>query len=131
MNLASSLPKRDDRGVVAIEFVLVAPILIALVFAIACFGMWFSQYVQVTGDARDVARSIALGGPSWNPATAVIPSKATIASYTPCPATTSTSYSTSSASVTLTYNGNALISIPGVPLSPPTITAKETMPCGG
>jgi Flp pilus assembly protein TadG len=47
--------ERDDRGVVALEFVLVAPFLIALLFSIASFGAFFSKKVEVTGAVRDAA----------------------------------------------------------------------------
>src|SRR4051795_1189763 len=52
--------KHDDQGVVALEFVLVAPFLIALIFAIASFGLFFSNKVDVTSTARDAARTLAL-----------------------------------------------------------------------
>jgi Flp pilus assembly protein TadG len=126
MNIPPKFGRRDDHGVVAIELVLVAPFLLALIFAIASFGLWFSKEVQVTGDARDVARALALRDPNWNNASKR-PSGASIQSFTPCAA----GDTTNNASVTLTYNGSALISIPGIPLSPPAITSTETMRCGG
>lgn len=116
----------DDRGVVAIEFVLIAPLLVALIFAIASFGLWFSKDVEVTSDARNVARALALRDPNWaDPSKR--PSGAAIQTYTPCAA----GDTTDDAVVTLTYNGAALVSVPGVPLSPPTITSTGRMRCGG
>jgi hypothetical protein len=99
---------------------------VALIFAIASFGLWFSKKNEVTGDARNVARAIALGGASWTPP-ASLPSGASVLSYTTCPA----GDTTDNASVTLTYNGSALISVPGIPLSPPTITSTASFRCGG
>ena len=56
--------KHDDRGIVLIEFVLIAPILMMLLLGIVEFGQYYNQRVQVTGAARDGARSLALGGPA-------------------------------------------------------------------
>jgi len=51
---------RGDKGIVALEFVLVAPVLIMLVFAIVSLGGYLSAKVQVTGKARDGARAASL-----------------------------------------------------------------------
>ena len=109
----------DDEGVVAIEFVLVAPFLIALLMAIASFGAFFSKQVEVTGAARDAARTLALRG------TPVYPPGMTASAVVTCaPGDT-----TSNASVTLT--ATYTFSIPGVPLGTKTITATARMRCGG
>jgi Flp pilus assembly protein TadG len=126
MNTPWRLRRHHDRGVVAIEFVLVAPFLVALIFAIASFGLWFSKMNQVTGDARDAARALALRDPNWNNSSKR-PSGASIQSYTACAA----GDTTDDAVVTLTYDGSALVSVPGVPLHPPTITSTGRMRCGG
>jgi Flp pilus assembly protein TadG len=126
MNTPDRFQRRDDSGLVAIEMVLVAPFLVAIIFAIASFGLWFSKKNEVTGDARQVVRELALRDPNWNdPANR--PSGASILSFAPCAA----GDTTSDAVVTLTYNGDALVSIPGVPLNPPDITTTGRMRCGG
>jgi Flp pilus assembly protein TadG len=110
--------KRDDRGVVALELVLVAPLLIALIITIASFGAFFSKKVEVTGAARAAARELALRRtPDY-------------AGFTPsgvatCPA----GNTTSNASVTLTTNYT--FSIPFISLGTQPITATGTMRCGG
>jgi Flp pilus assembly protein TadG len=111
--------KRDDHGVVALEFVLVAPFLIALIFAIASFGIFFSNQVDVTGAARDAARTLALRG------TPTYPAGMTPSGVVTCAA----GDTTSNASVTLT--SSYTFSIPFIPLGTKTITAKGTMRCGG
>jgi hypothetical protein len=118
--------RRDDRGVVAIEFVLIAPVLLMLIFAIASFGPWFYKQVQVSNDARNVARSIALGGPNWTPPSS-LPSGATIQSDTTCPA----GNTTSDAVVTLTYPDAALVSLPFLNTPPTSISSTGRMRCGG
>jgi len=111
--------KRDDRGVVALEFVLVAPFLIALIFAIASFGLYFSKTVDVTSTARDAARTLALRKSPTYPA-----------GMTPSGVVTCAAGDTNSnASVTVT--SSYTFSIPFIPLGSKTITATGTMRCGG
>jgi len=110
---------RDDRGVVALEFVLVVHFLIALIFAIAQFGLYFSKQVDVTSTARDAARTLALRG------TPTYPTGMTGSGVVTCPSGNNTS--NSSVTVTISYT----FSIPFIPLGTKTITATGTMRCGG
>jgi TadE-like protein len=118
-NSHSSPSMRDDRGVVAIEFALVFPFLIALIFAIAQFGLYFSKNVDVASAARDAARTLALRGTPTYPA-GFTPSLITLCQ----PGDT-----VNNASVTLTSSYD--FSIPLIPLGTKTITAVGTMRCGG
>lgn len=111
----------DDQGVVAIEFVLVLPFLIALLFAIASFGNFFSTKVEVTSAARDAARTLALGG------TPTYPSNMTASAITTCPV----GNTTSDAKITLTLTGGFDFAIPLIPLGNRPITAIGVMRCGG
>src|SRR4051794_41928861 len=47
---------RSERGQAAVEFALVAPILIALLVAVVQAGITFNHYVTVTDAARAAAR---------------------------------------------------------------------------
>jgi Flp pilus assembly protein TadG len=115
----SSRSRHDDRGVVALEFVLVAPFLIALIFAIASFGAYFSMKVDVTSAARDAARDLALQE------TPTYPPDVTPSGVVTCaPGDTD-----GNASVTLT--ASYTFSIPLIPLGTKPITATGTMRCGG
>jgi Flp pilus assembly protein TadG len=109
----------DDRGVVALEFVLIVPFLVALVFAIASFGLYFSKSVNVTSTARDAARTLALRK------TPTYPSGMTPSGVVTCAAGDTSNNS----SVTLT--SSYTFSIPFIPLGTKTITATGTMRCGG
>jgi Flp pilus assembly protein TadG len=53
---------RDERGAVAVEFALIAPVLILLLFGIVDYGLVFNAQLQVTGAAREAARTMAVGG---------------------------------------------------------------------
>jgi hypothetical protein len=64
--------RRDDRGVVAIEFVLVFPLLAMLLFGIVSCGLFLSAKTQASGLAYSRGRSLAL-----NLTPAALPSGAT------------------------------------------------------
>ena len=55
---------RADRGVAAVEFAFVVPILCMLLFAIAEFGIAFNKYLTVTDAARVSARVAVVNSPS-------------------------------------------------------------------
>jgi Flp pilus assembly protein TadG len=52
---------RGDRGSVAIEFALLLPILVLLVFGIIEFGRGYNTKNTVTHSSREAARVLALG----------------------------------------------------------------------
>lgn len=54
--------KHSERGAVAVEFALVIPVLLLLVFGIVEFGNIYNVQIQVTSAAREGAREMALGG---------------------------------------------------------------------
>ena len=53
---------RDERGAAAVEFALVLPILILLVFGIIEFGFVFNRWLTVTHAAREGVRVYSLTG---------------------------------------------------------------------
>ena len=109
----------DDRGVVALELVLVTPLLFALLMSIASFGAFFSKKVEVTGAAQDAARTLALR------ASPVYPAGMSPSGVVTCaPGDTQ-----NNASVTLT--ATYTFSIPFVPLGTKAISAKGMRRCGG
>ena len=52
---------RDQRGAVAVEFALIVPILVMVVFAIIEFGRGYNARIELTGAVREGARALALG----------------------------------------------------------------------
>lgn len=54
--------RRSERGAAAVEFALVVPILIALVFGTVDFGWAVNRYAAVGNAAREGARVASLGG---------------------------------------------------------------------
>ena len=113
------IPPRDDRGVVAIEFVFILPLLLMLIVGILVLGNFLSVKTQATGLARDGARAASLR--------LTLPAGTAIVG-TPCPSPTD---STQSVTVQATKDVS-LRSIPLVPsVLPATITETVTMRCGG
>jgi ABC-type Na+ efflux pump permease subunit len=111
--------RHDDRGVVALEVVLVLPVLLMLIIGIVVLGNALSVKTQTTGLARDGARAAALRKPL--PADTVVVGAA-------CPDPTDT---TEYVTVEATKPVN-LRSVPFLPaLLPEDFTESVTMRCGG
>lgn len=51
---------QGDGGAAAVEFAMLVPILLALVFGITSFGLLFHQQIQLSAAAREGARSMAI-----------------------------------------------------------------------
>jgi Flp pilus assembly protein TadG len=56
--------KARDRGSVAVEFALVLPVLLLILFGIVDFGRALNAQIELTGAAREGARLAALGYPN-------------------------------------------------------------------
>ncbi|WP_457950852.1 TadE/TadG family type IV pilus assembly protein [Pseudarthrobacter sp. alpha12b] len=124
--------KDKERGAVAVEFALVAPILVALIIAIVEFSNAYNIQVSVTQASREAARTMAIthdatkataagktGAPSINTALLSFDySAATCPAATPMP----------TASVTVTYTGTSLTGFFGSSL---VLKGKGAMQCGG
>ena len=67
---------QDECGAIAIEFALVAPVLLTLLFGIMQFGFYFYAQASVNNAVREAARQLAVGA-------------ATVGGSTLCDATTS------------------------------------------
>jgi hypothetical protein len=115
---------RDERGIVAIEFVLVgAPILLVLLMAIASVGGYIVKKTQATGAARDGARAAALTQPFPAPPAGVTVTLVSSA----CPPRSDPTFNTKNVVVTATSSFE--IMLPGMGVQ--NITETVTMRCGG
>lgn len=55
-------PLRDERGAAAVEFAIILPLLIMILFGIFAFGRVYSQVEVFEGAAREGARAAAVEG---------------------------------------------------------------------
>ncbi|HUP75245.1 MAG TPA: TadE/TadG family type IV pilus assembly protein [Acidimicrobiales bacterium] len=121
-----------ERGAAAVEFAIVLPLLLLLVFGIIEFGRGYEAKVQLTGSVREGARALALGRTAAQAQQAVIdaapglnpPLTAANISTTPCPA----GGADGNATVTVTYDLPSLT--PLVPGGSIGINVSGVMRCG-
>lgn len=114
---------RDDRGVVALELVLILPFLLMLLVGVLVLGNFLSVKGQASNLARDGARQAALfpGTPLGDSRLAIVGAA--------CPASPRDPSRSVTVSATLPI---ALQSIPLVPsVLPSTLSQEVTMRCGG
>lgn len=74
---------RSETGAAAVEFALVLPILVLLIFGIVDFGRAFNAQVTITHAAREGARVWALGGTETEAQDAAQSAAATLTLDTP------------------------------------------------
>jgi Flp pilus assembly protein TadG len=128
-----------DTGAAAVEFALVLPILLLVLFGIIDFGRAYNMQLALTQGAREGVRVVALGGTTAQATTrtqdAAFPVTGAVIAVTPCPAVV---LPTSDAQVlaTRTYNYitpiSGILNLMGLPgLAAPTITGRGRMRCNG
>lgn len=64
MRMCSRRHGRTDRGAAAVEFALVVPFLLLIVFGIVNFGFVFAQQLSLSNGARQAARYAVVDGPT-------------------------------------------------------------------
>jgi Flp pilus assembly protein TadG len=124
--------REKDKGAVAVEFALVAPILLALIIGVVEFANVYNVQVSVTQASREAARTMAI---TKDQAKATAAGKAgapsidaTLLAFdysaADCPSVTPTPTSV----VTVTYSGPSLTGFFGPSLN---VQGKGAMQCGG
>jgi Flp pilus assembly protein TadG len=88
---------RDNAGAAAVEFGLIAPLLVMLLLGIMEFGLVLNNYVELTNAARVAGRQLAISRTSTTPWT-----NATNAFYASTPNMTTANFT-----ITLSVNGTA------------------------
>jgi Flp pilus assembly protein TadG len=124
--------EHKERGAVAVEFALIAPILVALIIGIVEFSNAYNIQVSVTQASREAARTMAItkdatqataagkaGAPSINSA---------LLTFDYSAATCPTTSPSSNALVKVTYTGPSLTGFFGSNIS---LSGKGAMQCGG
>ncbi len=57
---------RDQEGAAAVEFALLLPLLVLLLFGMIEFGLAFNSRIQATNAAREAARRAVVGIDNWS-----------------------------------------------------------------
>ncbi|MGH8867316.1 MAG: TadE/TadG family type IV pilus assembly protein [Actinomycetes bacterium] len=128
-----------EAGAAAVEFALILPILLLLVFGIIDFGRALNAQITVTQAAREGARLAALGRPTSEVTTRVTDAaqlNGVTATSTVCPTTTTP---TSTATVTANYPFTYITPVGAIAglfsggggYGSFTLTGKGVMRCGG
>ena len=58
--------RRDQEGAAAVEFALLLPLLVLLLFGMIEFGLAFNTRIQATNAAREAARRAVIGIDNWS-----------------------------------------------------------------
>lgn len=124
--------KFRERGAVAVEFALVAPVLIGLIVGVVEFSNAYNVQVSVTQASREAARTMAI---TKNDVKATAAGKAgapsidtSLLSFDYSEAVCATTTPPSTAIVTVTYTGKSLTGMFGPDL---VLIGKGAMQCGG
>ena len=124
------MSKTSERGAVAVEFALLAPVLVMLLLGITEFGRAYNAQITLSSAAREGVRVMAIGNsPSAartaakNAATTLKPAL-TDTNITISPATCTTG---AQVTFTITYNLATMTGIAG----PFPMKGKGVMVCGG
>jgi Flp pilus assembly pilin Flp len=60
------MARRDQEGAAAVEFALLLPLLVLLLFGMIEFGFAFNTRIQATNAAREAARRAVVGIDNWS-----------------------------------------------------------------
>lgn len=132
------LRNRGDRGSAAVEFALILPVFVLLVFGGIEFAYLYNQQVELTGAARSAARVMAI---SDSPNAAAAAAAAAVDAAPSVNGLTTDDVTFSSAtcphggtiSVTVSYESDSLVGwLPWMgSLTSFSVDGRAAMPCGG
>ena len=121
----------DERGAVAVEFALVVPLLLMVIFAIVEFGLIYNAQIQVTAAAREGARAAALGAPlADSRATAVAAAPALSPALTAANVSVTPATCAPGTNVTVSIVDYRLNSVSGLFTGGVALSGKAVMRCG-
>jgi len=122
--------ERSERGAVAVEFAILAPVLIMLLMGIMEFGRAYNAQVSLTNAAREGVRVMAISNSQASARTAA---KNAAVTLSPALVDSNITFSATSCAadaqmtVTINYTLSTLTGIAG----PFAMTGKGVMLCGG
>ena len=116
---------RGERGQAVVEFALVTPVLLTLVFGMIVFGIAFNQYLELTGAASSGAQLLSISrGQTTDPC-----NTAAQAVYTAAPVLSQTNLTFSFVLNTTTYSGTSCAGAQSNLLAGQNAQVTVTYPC--
>ena len=118
------VPSRGQDGAAAVEFALLLPLLVLLLFGFIQFGLAFNTRIQATNAAREAARQAVVGIDDWNnvggvPFWQLVRDRAGVSSISNCSLTTTPTPSVVGGALTVRFDFPLKLVIPFMP-SPPS-----------
>lgn len=127
--------KNDERGAAAVEFALVLPIVLLLLFGIVEFGRGYNAKITLTHAAREGARAAAIGDDDvlatvQNAAEPLLSISGDEVTVTDADGNTISTCTSGPVTVTVSETYDIILPIPGLGSSI-TLSSKGTMRCNG
>ncbi|WP_244288008.1 TadE/TadG family type IV pilus assembly protein [Cryobacterium flavum] len=119
-----------ERGAAAVEFALVLPILIILIFFIIEFGRLYNIQISITGAAREGARSMAIHNVVDDAKTATLNAAPSVP-LTAGEVTVSPTTCATDSTITVTVKHTVDLISGYLPYTSMVLTGKGVMLCGG
>jgi Flp pilus assembly pilin Flp len=117
------MARRDQEGAAAVEFALLLPLLVLLLFGMIEFGLAFNTRIQATNAAREAARRAVVGIDDWNdvgglPFWQAVRQDAGVGSISNCVLSTSPAVPVIGGTLTVTFDYPLNLRIPFMPNPP-------------
>jgi Flp pilus assembly pilin Flp len=129
------MARRDQEGAAAVEFALLLPLLVLLLFGMIEFGFAFNSRIQATNAAREAARRAVVGIDNWGdlggglPFWQVVRQESGVGSITNCVLSTDPAVPVIGGTLTVSFDYPLNLRIPFMPNPPSwqTGTASASM----
>jgi Flp pilus assembly pilin Flp len=124
--------QRDEEGAAAVEFALLLPLLVLLLFGMIEFGLAFNSRIQATNAAREAARRAVVGIDNWGdlggglPFWQVVRQEAGVGSITNCVLSTDPAVPVIGGTLTVSFDYPLNLRIPFMPNPPSWQTGRAS-----
>jgi Flp pilus assembly pilin Flp len=126
------MTRRDQQGAAAVEFALLLPLLVLLLFGMIEFGLAFNTRIQATNAAREAARRAVVGVDDWSdlgsglPFWQVVRQDAGVGSITNCVLSTDPGVPVIGGTLTVSFDYPVNLRIPFMPNPPSWQTGRAS-----
>jgi Flp pilus assembly pilin Flp len=126
------MARRDQEGAAAVEFALLLPLLVMLLFGMIEFGLAFNTRIQATNAAREAARRAVVGIDDWSdiggglPFWQVVRQDAGVGSLTNCVLATDPAVPVVGGTLPVSFDYPLNLRIPFMPNPPSWQTGRAT-----